>query len=410
MFTVCAFIVGFMLLLVFPSALILPTSLSYVTIRKREKVIPLSFLMALFWGFAGYHFKNPATDPDLVRYLDMLKLYAGKSLFESFNLQYENLFAVDVYFHFVSKLNNPQFLPAFSVFIFYFITFYLLADYKIRTNLTNKTFVFYLVFVLTSINFCSIVNGIRWPLAYIIIFLAVYRELIQGKRDAITLFFYVVPLFLHFSTLIFIALRLGILIKNKKLVFLIGASAVSIPTLFNILNERLSVVNGVVLGQLQYFTRRGNMYFQWSDSDGGWAKIVKQSTYYRLESYFYYAVVALFAIFLYMTYRNDNKKMWEGKNLYVLYLAIVTVVSFTMSGHTYIRFVTPLIVSMSCVFFPLMKQRIDNNLGVIFIDMGLVALSCIGLFLNFHLLNSMVDLNVYFSDVFTSGILRFFIK
>jgi len=104
-----------------PSLLVLPFLISYITVRQESKVVPLSAGMALIWGIAGFCFKNPATDPDLVRYLSMLRNYFGKSLFESFNLQYENLFAVDIYFHFISKLGNPQFLPAISVFIFYFI-------------------------------------------------------------------------------------------------------------------------------------------------------------------------------------------------------------------------------------------------------------------------------------------------
>lgn len=126
---------------------------------------------------------------------------------------YTNLYAVDIYFYFISKLGNEQLLPAISVFIFYFIVLYILTDYKIRIGANRKEFLVYTIFMLTSINFCTIVNGIRWPLAFIIFFLAFYREIIQEKRNFITYFLYIASLLFHFLQLFF-ALAINFIYKK----------------------------------------------------------------------------------------------------------------------------------------------------------------------------------------------------
>ena len=391
-----------------PSLLVLPFLISYITVRQESKVVPLSAGMALIWGIAGFCFKNPATDPDLVRYLSMLRNYFGKSLFESFNLQYENLFAVDIYFHFISKLGNPQFLPAISVFIFYFIILYILADYKRRTELSNGIFSVYVLFVLAAINFPAVVNGIRWPIACVMIFLAVYRELVQNKRDGWTIFFYIIPVFMHFSMLAFLALRLALLIKNKKVIIAMGASVALLPQIFNILSTRYEkTALGVIGTQLRYFIARADMYFQWKQTDVGWADTVRKSIYYRVESWFYYVIVAYFCIIIYLVIKQERKKGWEKDNVFVLYLTALTIISFTMAAHTYIRFVTPLIASFCCVSFKLFNKYEKGGLFMLISKSVLVGFALIGIVLNIHLLGTMVALDDYFVNIFTSGALSY---
>lgn len=75
-----------------------------------------------------------------------------------------------------------------------------------------------------------------------------------------------------------------------------------------------------------------------------------------------------------------------------------------MSAHTYIRFVTPLI---SCFFIFLFKiYEIEKGWIKTVIYYSLILFSCIGIFLNLYLLKSMMELGDYFSNIFTSGVLR----
>lgn len=382
----------------------------YANINRKNKIIVCS-LLALLFGIAGFWFINPATDPDLVRYLKILSLYKDKNIFESFNLAYDNLYAVDVYFHIIAQLGNPQLLPAISVFIFYFIVFYIVGDFKIRLNVSNKDFIIYTLFVITAVNFCSIVNGIRWPLTSAIFLLAFYREIVQNKKNAFTWILYIIALFFHFSTLVFFALRLILFIRNKKVIIAIGISTTFIPYIIGTFSSRLLGFTSSLgfINQIVYFFNRANMYFKWNG--GSWADIVRNSRYYQLESMFYYLIVFIFfVIFVYLNKRRKSRKfiyknIWKKEDIFTFYLMIITVISFTMSAHTYIRFVTPLIVCFCIISFKFAREYEGTYLKII-TNVIFIIFSLVGIFLNIYLLGSMMKLPSYFQNVFSTGLLR----
>lgn len=398
-------------LVLIPFGMLSLITVGYANVNRKDKVIVCA-LFALLFGIAGYWFINPATDPDLVRYLDILSLYKNKNLFESFNLVYNNLYAVDIYFHIIAQLGDPQLLPAISVFIYYFIIFYILSDYKIRTDISNKDFIIYVLFVITAVNFCSIVNGIRWPVTSAIFLLAFYREIVQNKKNAFTWILYIISLFFHFSTLVYFAIRLVLFIRNKKVVSVIGISAAFIPHIIGIFSSHLFGVTSSlgVVNQIIYFFNRANMYFQWNG--GLWADTVRNSRYYQLESKFYYLVVFIFFLIFINLYKRRrlfassyNVNIWNKEDVFTFYLMIITVISFTMAAHTYIRFITPLIVCFCIISFKFAREYEGTSLKLI-VNTIYIAFSFIGGFLNIYLLGSMMKLPNYLQNVFSTGLIR----
>lgn len=405
LFTIYAIFV--LVLICFPSLTIIPVTLSYVTNRKYSQNVPLSFAMAWIWGIAGYCFVDPKSDPDLVRYFAILESYSGKTLFESFNIAYDNLYAVDILFHVISKLGNPQLLPAVCVFTFYFILFYIFLDYKIRMNISNKNFIIYVLFALCSISYPVVVNGIRWPIACMMIFLAFYREIIQNKKNILTWILYIIPIFLHFSMLVFVALRLAILIRNKKIAIVITVLSGLVPSIFNLLSQILPASSSnFILGQLIYFIKRGNMYFLWKDTDSGWAETVSKSMYYKVESWYYIAIAIVFFYIVYRQAKTEKSEDFGKDSIFVFYMMIVTAITFTMAGHVYIRFVTPMIASFCLYAFKFYKLHKNDFLNLVCNGL-FIGFSFAGIYLNLHLLKSMVDLKEYFSNFFVFGIFNF---
>lgn len=391
-------------LICFPCIIIIPTTVSYVSTKNYNKNVLLSFAMAWIWGIAGYCFVNPKSDPDLVRYLEILKNYDGKTLLESFNLAYDNLYSVDIFFHLVSKLENPQMLPAISVFIFYFILFYVFLDYKIKMNVSNKNFIIYILFSLGAISFPVIVNGIRWPIACMVFFLAFYREIVQNKKNVFTLLLYIIPIFMHFSMLVFVVLRLAVFIRNKKIAVIVTIFSGLIPNIFNLLSQILPLgSSNVIIGQFVYFINRGNMYFQWKDTDSGWAEIVSKSSYYKVESLYYIAITIMFFFIVYLHAKSEKNQEFSKDNVFVFYLIIITVTTFPMAGHTYIRFVIPMITCFCLYAFKFYRLHENDFLNLICNGI-FAAFSLVGVYLNLHLLGSMINLKEYFSNIFVFGI------
>lgn len=407
--TVGMIIVAFVIILIFPIALSPLALLGYWTTKSRYKIL-YCVLLAMAFGIAGYCFKDPATNPDVVRYIQILQNYKGIPLFESFNLVYSNLFSVDIYFHIISMFDDDQLLPALSSFFYYFIIFYIMQDYKSKVTIKNLDYIIFTTFVTCATIFCSIVNGIRWPLSFAVFILAVYREIVKEKKNFWTWLLYAISIFSHFSAIVFLIIRLLLFVKNKKIVLVIGALGALVPHIINALSSRFGALatGSGIINQLIYSLNRSNMYFQWNQ--GEWADIVRNSRYYQMEALYYYIIVAaLILCFVYLykkrKKRGINQKFFATEDIFTFYLLVATLISFTMSAHTYIRFVTSLILCFTLVVYKFYMECATSAFRIV-VNSILVFLSGIGLFLNFYLIQTMINLPEYLSDIATFGLLK----
>ena len=401
------------IILILPVALSPLALLGYWSPKSKYRIL-YCVLLAIVFGVAGYCFKDPSTDPDIVRYIQILQQYRGKNLFDSFNLAYSNLFAVDIYFYIVSKLGDDQMLPAISCFIYYFIVFYIMQDYRSKVTIKNIDYVIFTSFVTCATIFCSIVNGIRWPLSFVFFIFAVYREIVQNKKNFWTWFLYVISILFHFSTIVLLIIRLLLFVKNKKIVLVVGALGAVVPNAINLLSKRIGglTTGNTIINQLLYSLNRSNMYFQWNQ--GEWADIVRNSRYYRLEAIVYYVIVGILIFSFYSLYKKKKKSgvsrnYFATEDIFTFYLTVATLISFTMSAHTYIRFVTPLILCFTLVIFKFYQECRTSGIRIA-VNTMFVLLSGIGVFLNLYLIRTMIDLPKYISDVVTFGIFRLIFK
>ena len=103
--------IGFLIIFIMLPFIMLPIIIvGYIYIKPKTKIL-FCMLISLLFGIAGYWFIDPATNPDIVRYLAILNRYGESNLIESFNLVYSNLYAVDIYFYLISKLGNGFIYP-----------------------------------------------------------------------------------------------------------------------------------------------------------------------------------------------------------------------------------------------------------------------------------------------------------
>ncbi len=414
-----AFIV--LIYLIMPTICSVIVLLGYLTTKDSRKIILYSALLAIVFGIAGYCFKNPATDPDLVRYLAILSTYRNKNLIDSFNTAYTNLYAVDILFWIIANFCKPQMLPAFACFIYYFISFYIIGDYKIISGIKKSYFVVYFVFTIAATNFGSIVNGIRWPLAFSMFTLAIYRDLYKNQRNIFTYFLYLTSFFMHFSVIGLIAVRLVMLIKNKKRVLIYSLGIVLLPQVLQILAEKIGEMQTPIglINSVIYFITRGNMYFQWQD--GGWADIVRNSTYYRLEKEYFIIISLLFLYMILYEYYRTNKNglsLNKIKSIYIFMFTymVLTLITFLIASHVYIRFITPAVPLVSLVFFDSFQQegkkgtemKIDiKKLPILIFVLGLTI---VGIMLNFYFIRTMVNIRTFVENIFTFNIFNMFIE
>ncbi len=376
----------------------------YCTTKNITKAKYYSVCLAFFYSIVGYCFKDPKTDPDLVRYIQMLGQYRGKTLVESFNLAYDNLFSLDIWFHILSKFDNDQLLPASYMFVFYLVVFYVLSDYRIRKNISNNHFILYLLFTILSINLGCILNTFRSNIAFVLFFLALYREMIQHKKNLFTFLLYIFSFFLHFAVITLIALRLALLIKNRKLLITTSAMIIFVPRVLEAVGSKTLglVTDNIAFNQLVYFINRANMYFRWTE--GGWAETVSKSGYYKVER-IYYLIIMLFFIYVciqqYRTKRKSesfNLSMLKNYQVYGIMYIAVTLVSFFITAPEYNRFISPFIPFACILFFDYWGDYylLKKNSYIV----PLLMLGGFGIITNTYFMNTFVSVPEFVLKVF----------
>lgn len=177
--------------------------------RKHIKWLFLALVLAL--SVMAFYVKPLETD-DLLRYYNSLDLLRKKSLSGYFDLQrdgYGNFDAVPVcglYFFFVSKLGNNNFLPAITIFLTYgsmLLVIWRFANYYKISKLYIFVGTFFLLSTYWYYDTCS---GIRNGLAFAVEMFCLYFDLVEKKK--IFCLGYFVAMGIHSAAVIFLGLRL----------------------------------------------------------------------------------------------------------------------------------------------------------------------------------------------------------
>ena len=155
----------------------------------------------------------PSENYDLYRHyntIDLIRKYG-------FSVKTENdsFILIKLLFYFISLLKTNVLLQVISCLISYSIFYYILNDFSIRKNMSIKAYIFSILIMFCFTPFEIIYSGVRNSMAFAILALAIYREFIEHKKNFITYFLYILPVFIHFASLIIIGIRLIFCIYKK---------------------------------------------------------------------------------------------------------------------------------------------------------------------------------------------------
>ena len=218
-----------------------------ISSNLKKYVFPFGFI----FGSLGYSMEFGDKINDLTRYFDIVASLKDFSLNYILTNDRELLYTKDIIFYFVSRTNELHILPFITGFIVYTITFYVLFDIVKKSNRKFKTKELFML-ILISIGIItpySIIVNVRCVLSYTIIIFAIYRELIQKKRNIVTLMLYILPIGLHSSAIIIIIIRLiSILFKKFKKISI--AIALFLPTLIDIIYNYVGYLNIGIIGTI----------------------------------------------------------------------------------------------------------------------------------------------------------------
>lgn len=177
--------------------------------RKHIKWLFLALVLAL--SVMAFFVKPLPTD-DLTKYYNSLELLRKKSFAGYLNLQrsgYGNYDAVPVcglYFYFISKLGNNNFLPAITIFLTYGSMLWVIWRFANFYKISKLYLFIGTFFLLSTYWYYDTCSGIRNGLAFAVAIFCLYFDLVEKKK--IFCLGYLVALGIHSAAVIFLGLRL----------------------------------------------------------------------------------------------------------------------------------------------------------------------------------------------------------
>ena len=182
--------------------------------RKIYLVYSIVFIVVLSW--LSFHVITNSTW-DLFRHLETIELYKQVGI----NWLLENRMDLNPLTHlyfYLFTFTDGRYFPATTVFITYFIPFYLIYKSANRFNLSQTNVFIITFFLVSNLNYLLVVSNCRLYLLYALFAYFIYMELVEAKfRIASWIFYFLAPFF-HYGILPLICCRLILLFRKRYIV------------------------------------------------------------------------------------------------------------------------------------------------------------------------------------------------
>lgn len=181
------------------------------------------FIPALLLACLAYCFK-PFGDNvcDLTAYygwMDKMLIFEGLDLF--LYLMRAGEIIIMIYFYIIARIGNYQLLQFFPTLIFYYSMFYMIYNYAKKNKISKKYIFIVIILFLSLFKYIFIVSSFRYSLAYCLFALGIYFDLIEHKTEKKYKLFYILPIFIHISTIMLLFFRILFYFKEKKIFWFI---------------------------------------------------------------------------------------------------------------------------------------------------------------------------------------------
>lgn len=321
------------------------------------------FLLALFLATVAYCYTPVVDEPDIIRYFEWAEILGKMPFGEAVTYVFKgerHLYVLNAFLWFGGKLGDLHLIPALSIFIIYYICFYITCFVAEKEGTPSKYVCWYIVFATATLNFYGLTNNVRNVLGFCIIGYAFFREIYKEKRDLWTIVLYTIPLFLHSSCFVIILIRLILLIPGTYKIPFAGAATLVVPITGFLYSHINWFSSGNIISQVIKMAI-AKAYIYYRNDAAEWAVAVANSGSHKLSRivYIILSVLMCLAIYFYQLHGKQKKKRAKNTTMgeFVFYVGIITIACAPMPMPEYWRFVSLLIVMGGTVIPPLYMRR-----------------------------------------------------
>lgn len=204
------------------------TIMTYLIYKSPKEKTKKYFILYNIILFIMAFFYIPTTTADLTRLIEKMDYYSKIELLKLPNILFNNIAPMHViYFYLIGKIGINELLPAITSFIFFGNVFYIAYKSSKHFKLDNKSVAISLLFFMSMGKFLEVISNIRSPLAFSIIAVCCYNEIIENKSFIKNLILYLIAALMHPAAVVLIIIRM--------LFFLLQKEKIVIKKIFNII-------------------------------------------------------------------------------------------------------------------------------------------------------------------------------
>ena len=292
---------------------------------------------------------------DLIRYYGFLDKVRNYTLVEAVNYFNDGLFVENFLFWTISKTGVNGFLPAVATGVTYYVAMYITA--KTAVYFEQQRYIKWLILLqILLLPFVSIANNVRNVMAFALIILACYRDMILRKKNFLTLLLYVLPCFLHATAIMFVLIRIVVPIIRKSYILIISLPFIA-GIVINVGYTSSNLFGNIPL--IQKFIIKAYNYL--GDADTEYGQIVANS---RLQIVLRILFIFLTLFVAYVLFNRRKRviptlkdKGIDGWNHMVFLICML--ILFCCAQYTtpaYWRFFVIISIVLSTFFLPASKE------------------------------------------------------
>jgi len=303
-----------------------------------------------FTDDGAYHFKAAYLYQFYDNIFDWFKNLMSKNIPTEYGYYNFPLFALLLYIF--SKTGTYSLISFTVIMIVYFLYTKIIYEIYQKYNISKFLFLLALLTMLAIVNVRFTTSGMRYSLAVSILVYLFYKEIDNGFKLNKSIFYYLVPIFIHSAALIFVVLRFIFpWLKDanfyKKIMVLL-----SLP-IFTLLSPLLQLFN------LEYFSFLLEKFDYYQKTEI-FIKLFSKSDFINV---YLGVLISLLYIFLYHTtfrfQKNLNVKLYFS---FVLYICLFTlsVLPFLTILDRFVWFVYPLVAISMILHIAYNKTHIER--------------------------------------------------
>lgn len=347
--------------------------------HKRIYVIFLAILASLLL----YYF-TPDPSKDLFRYYIIMGKLSAFSISEFWMYLTSRVEPVsNIYLYIFSKIGNFNLIMIATTLISYMLIFHVLFDHQKKVKLSNQDFNIILVFMFSVFYLVDDITGIRFCLARIVFFLALYLDMYKNNKKLYVKFLYLLSLLIHSSCVIFIVLRIFLkFIKNrfniKTFLFLTVLS----------ISPQVIIKMASVASKISFLSTLS----------------VKAEEYLNLNAGFYpmfiLQIIVMLFLFIVLIFLKKNCK--SSNTIYINYVLLVLSIGLLFVRCTSIstRFIRAAIIFSLPILMDYLKTLKSKNKLVVYIILLVIS----GVSICFQI--SHLTVKITYGDLFETGIFK----